>query len=433
MAGRRAIKLLQKSINRRNRRRRMIVLLQYIMYRRRMMLSMCLANLLLISRLNAKPARQRSCRRFQRNNGWWNLVWNNYSDKRFCRTFRISKGSFSFILSRIRHVLERDTINEQPISPECRLGICLYRLARGDYYYTIAEMVGLGVATVCSIVSEVPQAIIDHLWQDCVKQHMPQTQSDFENKILDMEELWQFPFCWAAVDGCHISIKCPHGGLKACKEYHNFNNFYSVVLMAMVDSKYRFVWGSCGFPGNSHDSIIFQSTESWKDIQDNDLIQNIGQQVGKSIIPPLILGDSAFPLQPWLMKPYTNAVLTPEQRNFNYRLSRARMVTEGAYGQLKGRWRALLRKSESSAAEVKKAALACMVLHNICIDKGESLSKKLDLSHDPNSNERRDRTTIRNLLEMRSCNKINDSSSQANKIRDTLCAKLWKEKQDSQT
>ena len=129
-----------------------------------------------------------------------------------------------FILNRIKHVLQRDTINEEPISPECRLGICLYRLARGDYYYTIAEMVGLGVATVCLIVKEVTEAIVDNLWQESVQGHMPRTQSDFERKILDMEELWQFPFCWAAVDGCHIPIKCPPGGLQACKEYHNYKN-----------------------------------------------------------------------------------------------------------------------------------------------------------------------------------------------------------------
>ena len=37
----------------------------------------------------------------------------------------------------------------------------------------------------------------------------------------------------------------------------------------------------------------------------------------------------------------------------SYRLSRARMVTEGAYGQLKGRWRVLLRKCESARDQVR--------------------------------------------------------------------------------
>ena len=96
---------------------------------------------------------------------------------------------------------------------------------------------------------------------------MPKSKEDFKEKILDMEEMWQFPYCWAAIDGCHIPIKYPAGGKIACKEYHNFKNFYSIVLMGMVDSHYRFVWGSCGYPGNSH-VIIFQSTELWSKIKE---------------------------------------------------------------------------------------------------------------------------------------------------------------------
>ena len=47
---------------------------------------------------------------------------------------------------------------------------------------------------------------------------------------------------------------------------------FTVVLMALVDSNYRFIWGSCEFPGNSHDAIIFQSNELWSNIKDNDII-----------------------------------------------------------------------------------------------------------------------------------------------------------------
>ena len=128
-----------------------------------------------------------------------------------------------------------------------------------------------------------------------------------------MEYMWQFPCCWAAIDGCHIPIKCSPGGLQSCKEYCNFKNFYSVVLMALVDSNYRFIWGSWGFPGNSHNAIIFQFTELWSNIKDNDIIPLIGKNVGSVLIPPLILCDSAFPFQTWLMKPFTNAVITSKQ------------------------------------------------------------------------------------------------------------------------
>ena len=94
----------------------------------------------------------------------------------------------------------------------------------------------------------------------------------------------------------------------------------------MVDSHYRFVWDSYGFPENSHDAVIFRSTDLWTRIKEG-FLPIIGKTVGNVTVPPLIVGDSAFPLHTWLTKPYTNAVLAPQQQNFNYRLSRARMVT----------------------------------------------------------------------------------------------------------
>ena len=105
--------------------------------------------------------RPRSARRFQRNEGWWKLVWETYSEDRFKKLFRVTKNTFLFILDRIYNVLKKESIKEDAIPPECRLGVCLYRLGRGDYYYTIAEMAGLGEATICLIVIEVCQVIVN--------------------------------------------------------------------------------------------------------------------------------------------------------------------------------------------------------------------------------------------------------------------------------
>ena len=49
--------------------------------------------------------------------------------------------------------------------------------------------------------------------------------------------------------------------------------------MAIVDAKDRFVWVSVGFPGNSHDSVIFQSTQLWTAITENNIIPSIGKTV----------------------------------------------------------------------------------------------------------------------------------------------------------
>ena len=167
-----------------NRKRRLIMQMavHHLLARRRRLLYVCSLVMLLLSQRNAIACvpRPRSCRRLIRNEGWWHKVWITYSDVRFKKTFRVSRATFHFILSRVGKVLQRQTVTEEPISPEERLGICLYRLGRGDYCYTIAEMVGRGVATVSSIVLEVCQVLVEYLWTESISSNMPKSREDFE-------------------------------------------------------------------------------------------------------------------------------------------------------------------------------------------------------------------------------------------------------------
>ena len=101
------------------------------------------------------------------------------------------------------------------------------------------------------------------------------------------------------------------------------------------------------------------------------------------------------------------------------------MVMEGAFGQLKGRWRVLLRKNESTPEEVTITTLACMVLHNICIAQCDTIPLTLDLTFDQNTNARKSSEEIRDELHMTKCRKIMNSHVQANKIRNSLANLLW--------
>ena len=49
-----------------------------------------------------RKKRNRRFRRLPRSNTfWWESVWNNYSDDRFKQTFRLSRSTFTFVLSNI--------------------------------------------------------------------------------------------------------------------------------------------------------------------------------------------------------------------------------------------------------------------------------------------------------------------------------------------
>ena len=45
--------------------------------------------------------------------------------------------------------------------------------------------------------------------------------------------------------------------------------------MVIADSKYRFIWPNCGIPRNCYDSTIFQVSELYRKITENDIISNI--------------------------------------------------------------------------------------------------------------------------------------------------------------
>ena len=93
-----------------------------------------------------------------------------------------------------------------------------------------------------------------------------------------------------------------------------------------------------------------------------------------------LLGDPAYSLSSWLMKPYPQPLhstqarrltedqerLAAEQESFNVYLISGRMVIECAFGRLKGRWRKLQKRMDMSLSEVPIVVSACCIIHKYC-------------------------------------------------------------------
>ena len=60
-------------------------------------------------------------------------------------------------------------------------------------------------------------------------------------------------------------------------------------------------------------------------------------QIEGSIFYPQLIGDSAYPISPYLLKPFNNNG-SPLHTLFDKYLSRGRVDIENAFGILKGRW-----------------------------------------------------------------------------------------------
>ena len=91
-------------------------------------------------------------------------------------------------------------------------------------------------------------------------------------------------------------------------------------------------------------------------------------------------------------------------------LSRARVTVERAFGILKSRWRVLQKRFDSSLEFAIKCAVACIVLHNICVDQNDLWDDDGDDydrgNDDRNDDVMEDGDEIRDLLKDLVCGNI---------------------------
>lgn len=180
---------------------------------------------------------------------------------------------------------------------------------------------------------------------------------------------WNFPHCVAAIDGKHVQIQCPRN---SGSTFYNYKGTYSTLMLALVDAKYRFLWISVGSAGKEGDAGIFASSDLGRSLAAGALdIPPARHLPGTTVVAPHVLvGDEAFPLKTYLMKPFGAGSLAEEEcRIYNYRLSRARRVVENAFGILMQRFRCFrgpLQVEPQNAARIVRAAC---VLHNYLREK----------------------------------------------------------------
>jgi len=123
-------------------------------------------------------------------------------------------------------------------------------LATGIAFRQIAMSFRVSKTSVSSIVIEVCQAI----WTTLRDVHMRKpTIKDFENTADAFYNKWNFPNCIGSIDGKHIRVKCPNN---SGSMYYNYKNFFSIVLLAIVDANYRFVLIDIGAYDKDSDSGV---------------------------------------------------------------------------------------------------------------------------------------------------------------------------------
>lgn len=214
------------------------------------------------------------------------------------------------------------------------------------------------------IVKNVTRAI----WSTLSQTHMPEPTVELLQQIAAKNwRLWGFPNCLGALDGKHVRIICPpnSGSMN-----YNYKSFFSTVLQGVADGDRRFVFIDVGGYGRQSDGGTFIASDLYQSIDSGELRFPPPEFLpGTQVEAPFVfLGDEAYPLLSYLMRPYAGCDLTPDEANYNERHSRMRKSIECAFGILYAKW-GLLGASIKTDLELTDEIVKTMcLLHNVIID-----------------------------------------------------------------
>lgn len=210
-------------------------------------------------------------------------------------------------------------------------------------------------STVSGILKETLPALWDCLALTVLRTPTPAEWAAIENEF---STKWNFPGCIGNIDGKHFAIRCPED---SGSEFYNYKGFYSLLMLGVADASYRFVMVDVGAQGRLSDGSFFKESTIKERVEGGEL----QLPAAASKWPLCLVGDAAFPLRTYLMRPYPGRGLNEKKKVFNYRLSRARRCVENAFGILVSRWRCFLGTCSGDLELLTDMVKAAVCLHNV--------------------------------------------------------------------
>ncbi|XP_068093678.1 uncharacterized protein [Hyperolius riggenbachi] len=293
--------------------------------------------------------------------------------RRFLEYTNLAISSFDELLRLVTPHISHDASDMQiSIRPEERLLLTLRFLATGETSLHVTYLLGRSILQrivheTCEVIWEVLQPIVmpqptEQLWGDVAEEFAIRTQ---------------FPNCIGALDGRHIQFQMPpRSGSKECKKF-------SVVLMAIADSSYKFVAINVGPYGSALNANVLRSSTMGRKLYQGRFNVPGPKPIveGGNALPHVLVADEAFGLHINIMKPFIELDLDIRKKAYNYRLHRARLYAGRAFSSLANKWRVLQNTVQLRPGHADSVIKATCVLHNlVCQRQGPNWD---DMQTDP--------------------------------------------------
>ncbi|CAL1687569.1 unnamed protein product [Lasius platythorax] len=276
-------------------------------------------------------------------------------EKRFQELYRLSREAVMQLCQDylLPHIPEGR--RETAIPRELKILATLSFLASGSYQRRIGQdfLTSMCQASMSGAIHIVVEAL-NEIMRHWIK--FPQLHHELEHVKIQFWTHCRFPGVIGAVDGTHVAIFPPSREREHLyinrKLYHSLN----VLIISDYNGKILAVNSSHG--GRTHDARVWNASI---------ISAHLEQQFNNGRRNCWLLGDSAYPLLPYLMKPKLNQPEGSPSARYTNAHATARSSVERTIGVLKGRWRCLRKERGLHYSPEFSAFIvnACCVLHNV--------------------------------------------------------------------
>lgn len=154
----------------------------------------------------------------------------------------------------------------------------------------------------------------------------------------------------------------------------------SLLVQALVDSEGRFLDVSAGWPSTMKPESIFRQSKLYLGVEESQDLLNgpVHELSDGNSLPQYILGDSCFPLLPWLLTPYVRSNEEESfgtlEKAFNSAHTRAMGLVGTAFARVRARWQLLSRQWKEECMEfLPFVVVTGCLLHNFLMKCSEPL------------------------------------------------------------
>ena len=226
------------------------------------------------------------------------------SDEEIRMQYRLTRICILELCALLQNELERPTRRCFSLPVSLQVLIALRYLASGSFQAVIGDVHGVSQPTVSTVVYKFVNSLCIYKNNYIIFPQDDQSQRDIK---MDFYQIAEMPNVLGALDGTLIPIQGPtvNEPVYICRK-----GFHAINVQGICDAKMLFTNVVVKWPGRTHDAFIWNECEINRKFEANE--------IGGGYL----LGDSGYPLRPWLLTP----ILHPRNRG-EERYNRAQRAT----------------------------------------------------------------------------------------------------------